>query len=251
MNKVITVTTDFGDQFAASQLHAVVARLGFEGRLIENHSVTPFSIKEGAFELEQLASFSPYGSIHVGVIDPGVGSKRLGIVVQTSRSWLIGPNNGLLYPTARKEGILKVWHLHEAFFGHSLSQTFHGRDIFIKVAVYLSKGKYPIEFQSSEISEDTLEKMLFLEGEILHIDAYGNYKIYWPHTLIIGKQLVIKNQEQRSVIVPVVKTFDDAPKYQPLAYCGSHGTLELAVNLSCAVDHFRFKLGEKLTIQQI
>ena len=105
---LITLTTDLGDQFAVAQLHVVLARDGFDGRVIENHSVTPFSILEGAFEIDALSRFTPVGTIHVGVVDPDVGSDRRGVVIRTKKSWFVGPDNGLLYPTAVHDEIQQV-----------------------------------------------------------------------------------------------------------------------------------------------
>lgn len=251
MNTLITITTDFGDQFAASQLRAVIANLKFQGQIIENHSVTPFSITEGAFEIKQVAKFSPDGSIHVGVIDPGVGSKRWGIIIQTKRSWFIGPNNGIFYPAANEEGIKGIWRLKEDWFGNDTSNTFHGRDIFIKAAVFLAQGKKPTDFKCINLPECDIEKIHFSEGEILHIDAYGNYKIYWPYQLVIGKKLLIKTKKNKPLILPIVKTFDDVVPNTPLALLGSHNTLEVAINLSSAQKFLQFNLGEKLIIQQL
>ncbi len=244
---VITITTDFGDQFAASQLRAVIANLGFDGQAIENHSVTPFAILEGAFEIKEVARFSPESSVHLGVIDPGVGSERWGIVIKTKRSWLVGPNNGLLYPAAKEEGIEKVWKINEDFFGKNISNTFHGRDVFIKAVVFLAQGKLPEEFGYSVIDE-TLEQLNFQDGQVLHIDAYGNYKIYWPYKLEIGKYLSIQTKDDQIIKLPIVKTFDDVSPNTPLALFGSSNTLEIATNLSNAEKYFKFKLGDVLKI---
>ncbi len=251
MRNVITITTDFGDQFAASQLRAVIATLGFKGEIIENHSVTPFAISEGAFEIKQIAKFSPHGSIHVGVVDPGVGTSRWGIVIETPRSWFVGPNNGLLYAAACEEGILNIWKIEESAFGKEVTNTFHGRDIFIKAAVYIAQGKDPIHFNCSSIGINLLEKISFAEGEIVHIDRYGNYKIHWTHKLIMGKKLILQTHKKEKVTIPIVKTFDDVSPKKPLAMLGSNGTLEIAVNLASAVKTFRFGLGAKLLIKQV
>lgn len=251
MSNLITITTDFGDQFAASQLRAVIAALGFKGQVIENHSVTHFSVTEGAFQINQIAKFSPPCSIHLGVIDPGVGSDRWGVVIKTKRSWFVGPNNGLLYPSAKEEGIKGIWWIKESAFGEKISNTFHGRDIFIKAAVYLAKGKSPKSFGCIKVTESDLEKREFQEGEIIHIDTYGNYKIHWPYKLTLGKTILVKNGHKKPFKIPVVRTFDDVKPNQPLAFLGSHGTLEIAINLESARNFFRFALGERLAIKQI
>lgn len=152
MHKLITITTDFKDGFATSQLKAVIAALGFAGQIIENHDVTPFSIIEGAYGIWQLAKFCPLGSVHVGVVDPGVGSSRVGIIIQTQNHWFVGPDNGLLYPAATADKIVSVWRINENYFGQ-VSHTFHGRDVFIKSAVLLAQGKFPEDFGCTKITK--------------------------------------------------------------------------------------------------
>lgn len=230
MNKVITITTDFGDQFATSQLRAVMATLGYDGIVIENHSVTFPSIIEGAFEIKLVARFSPEQSVHVGVIDPGVGSARRGIVLKTKRSFFVGPDNGLFYPVAIEEGIEKVWHLQESKVSDFVSNTFHGRDVFIKAGVYLALGQTPEQFGSVEFDSTTLVKIEFKEGQIVHVDNYGNIKVFWPYELKLGQRLKVKSKKG-TFEVPVVKTFSEVGPNMPVALLGSSGTLELAVNL--------------------
>lgn len=222
MNKIITITTDFGDGFATSQLKAVVASLGFEGQLIENHNVEPFSIVEGAYGIWQLAKFCPPGTVHVGVVDPGVGSERAGIVIKTKHFWFVGPDNGLLWPAAYVDEIENIWKLDNF---ENISNTFHGRDVFIKQAVYLARGELP---SGKEIKE--IKKLRFEEGQVLHIDHYGNAKIWGKKTFGL----------------PVVKTFSNVAPGEPLLLNGSSDLLELAVNLGSAKKKFGLKLGQVL-----
>ncbi len=247
MNKLITITTDFGDQLASAQLKAVLANLGFDGQIIENHSVAPFSIIEGAFSLDLVSKFSPKDSIHVGIVDPGVGSKRWGIIIRTDKSWFVGPDNGLLSRAAISEKILDVWKIKESSVSKNVSPTFHGRDVFIKVAGYLSLGKGPEDFGSIKIPTKSLVKLSFKNGQILHIDSYGNIKLYCPKELNSHKKLFIKTRKN-IFTVPFVKTFSDVAKGKPLAFLGSSKTLELAVNFKRADKFFGVKEGDILKI---
>ncbi|HJZ05323.1 MAG TPA: SAM-dependent chlorinase/fluorinase, partial [Patescibacteria group bacterium] len=180
---LITITTDFGDGFATSQLKVIVAGLGYTGHLVENHDVKPYSIVEGAYGIWQLAKYCPKGSVHVGVVDPGVGSDRAGIVIKTKNFWFVGPDNGLLYPAAVADGIERIWKIIDF---ENVSNTFHGRDVFIKQAVWLAQGKEP---RGEEIEE--IKRLSFEEGQVVHIDHYGNAKIWGKKTFGL----------------PVVKTF--------------------------------------------
>ncbi len=234
-NKIITITSDLGDQFATAQLRAVVAGLGFEGQLIENHDVTSYEIVEGAYGIWQLAKVCPPGTVHLGVVDPGVGSERAGIVIKTKNFWFVGPDNGLLYPACRQAGLQQVWRIQESWFG-KVANTFHGRDVFIKSAVYLAQGKKPQEFGCILWDKNKITKLEFQDGQVLHIDRYGNAKL-WSKTQY--SRLRIQDE-----IIPFVKTFTDVETGKPLVLEGSSDTLEIAVNLGSAKDYFGLKLGQ-------
>ncbi len=225
---IITATTDLGDGFATAQLRAVVASLGYEGQLFENHDVSDYEILEGAYGVWQLTKYCPPGTVHIGVVDPGVGSERAGIVIKTKNFWFVGPDNGLLWPAANEDGIENIWRIDESLFGQ-VATTFHGRDVFIKQAVYLAQGKDVFSRQSLAISQ--IVKLSFEEGQVLHIDKYGNAKVWG----------------QNSFGLPVVKTFSDVPPGTPLVLAGSSDTQEIAVNLGSAKDYFGLKLGQVIT----
>lgn len=225
MKQTITITTDFKDSFATSQLKAVAYSLGFDGPLIENHDVSPFSTLEGAYGIWQLAKFCPLGTIHVGVVDPGVGSDRSGIVIKTQDFWFVGPDNGLLYPAALANKIMSFWKIDEKYFGE-VSKTFHGRDVFIKSAVLLAGGKQPEGFGCKRIHK--IEELKFNDGQVVHIDRYGNAKVWGEKTFGL----------------PVIETFSDVPEGTPHILNGSSDILEIAVNLGSAKDCFGLKLGQ-------
>lgn len=244
MDKLITITTDFGDQFASSQLHAVLASFGFNGKVVENHSTTPFSIIEGSFQIKTLTNFCPKDSVHVGVIDPGVGSKREGIVIKTNNSYYVGPNNGLFYPAAANESIQKLWKLDENYFGNSVTNTFHGRDVFIKAAALLAKGKKPKSFGCKQISLDKLIKLEYKSGQVLHVDHYGNIKINYNQENIKFNKLKVGKKT-----IPFVNTFSDSEIGKLIAYIGSSGTLELAVNQGSANKIFKLRPGDLISFR--
>ena len=221
---MITITTDFKDQFATSQLKVVIYSLGFNGQLIENHDVEPFSILEGAYGIWQLAKHCPPGTIHVGIVDPGVGSDRAGIIIKTKDFWFVGPDNGLLWQAA-SPGLETIWQINESCFDQ-VSNTFHGRDVFVKVAVLLSKNYLPDDFGCKQVKQ--IQELDFKQGQILHIDNYGNAKVFGQNTFGL----------------PLVKTFSDVGNGKPLILNGSSDLLELAVNLGNARDKYGLKLGQ-------
>lgn len=249
MNELITLTTDFGDQFAVAQLHTVFVDLGFFGKIIENHEVFAYSIIEGAFQIGIISRYSPKGCVHVGVIDPGVGSKRKGIIIKSKRSWFVGPDNGLLYPASMREGILRVWSINEKFFGNNVTSTFHGRDVFVKAASYLALGNKPEDFGCSKIRSDSLISLEFKIGQVLHIDSFGNIKIYWPEKIVNGKKIKF-SRGNKNYCYPIVETFSDVGSGKPLALLGSSGTLEIAINFGSANNELGLKVGEVINLKQ-
>lgn len=249
MSNLITITTDFGDSFAPAQLKAVVATLGYTGRLIENHSVSALCISEGAFQILTLSKFSPGGTIHLGVVDPGVGSRRHGIIIKSNNFYFVGPDNGLLYPAALEDKITTVWRIKESSIGGKISNTFHGRDVFIKVAVYLAQGKKPADFGSIVTTQDTLKKIIFKPGEVLHVDPFGNIKIYWPRDIRPGATLILFHKGITSEIL-ITKTFSDVAEGTTLALLGSSNTLEIAINMASAAAYYGVKVGDVLTIKK-
>lgn len=248
MKNLIAITTDFGDDFASAQLRAILSSLHYTGQLIENHGVRPYSILEGAFQILTLSKFTPSNTVHVGVVDPGVGSDRKGIVIKTDKFYFVGPNNGILFPAAYKNRIISVWQLQELKISKEISNTFHGRDVFIKVAAYLAKGKHPESFGSLRGPISIIEKIDFKAGQVLHIDSYGNIKVHWPRKINIGEKLLIKIGNRR-LIFSIVTTFSDVQPGKPLALLGSSNTLELAVNLGSAEKLFKTQVGNLINIE--
>lgn len=225
--KTIAITTDFNDQFATSQLHAVLDSMNFRGRLIENHNVSPYSIVEGSYAIWQLIKVSKKNTVHLGVIDPGVGSERDGIIVKTRNFWFVGPNNGLFWESIKKDGFIKAWKVNEKYFG-TIARTFHGRDVFIKSAVLISKDISPEKFRCQEIKLQRLVKLEFKDSQVVHIDHYGNLKVWGDNTLGL----------------PVVDTFSNLAIGKAGILKGSSDLLEIFVNQSSAKDYFKVKLGQ-------
>jgi S-adenosylmethionine hydrolase len=246
---IITLTCDFGDRFAVGQLESVINTINPRAKfLLASKEVSPFSIVEGAFIIEKFIQFTAPNSIHIGVIDPGVGSDRIGIVVKTKNHYFVGPNNGLFYPAASKDGIEKVYKINEEKIG-SLSNTFHGRDIFAKAAAYLTTDKLKEDYLD-EIAEERFIKLEYKPNQVVHIDPYGNIKLNNPADYLPGDILEIEINGT-TYEVPFVKTFADVPQGAPLTYWGSHQVLELALNLDNAAQKLNIKVEDVLSIKKL
>ena len=246
MNRIIVITTDFGDRFATSQVVGVIRSVNSNANVvIAEDSVTPFSILEGAFIIWQLSRFFPKGSIHLGVVDPGVGSSRKGVIIQSNNFFFVGPDNGLFYPAASKDGIIAAHEIDLAKLGN-VTPTFHGRDVFSKVSAYLTQG-IPVEEYSKPMNASELVQLEFKENQVVHVDPYGNIKIFNPAGYDKGQQLTIEHNGQ-SVTLPFAKTFAEVSVGSYLSYKGSHDLLEIAVNQGNAAQKLGVRVEDVLTI---
>lgn len=179
---IITLTTDFGtaDGFVGA-MHGRAISINPDVRLVDiSHDIAPQNVTQGAWCLRRAAAQFPPGTIHLAVVDPGVGSARAGIVVETERSLLVGPDNGLLWPAARDGGVRRVRRIVERPDDWHHSTTFDGLTCFMPVAAHLSTGMAPAEIGP------TLTEMVRLDvpeprttpegvvGELLYFDRFGN-----------------------------------------------------------------------------
>ncbi len=182
--RVITLTTDFGyrDAFVGI-MKGVIHAINPAVAIIDlTHGVTPQDVTGGALALAAAVDFFPSGAIHVAVVDPGVGSRRRPILVETDRACYIGPDNGLLSVAAGRQRLARVIHLSNPDYHlHPTSATFHGRDVFAPVAAHLSAGA-PSEklgqtvesFAVLKVPEPQRRHPGSIAGEVIYIDGFGN-----------------------------------------------------------------------------
>ncbi len=181
---IITLTTDFGlDDIYVGIMKGVILSINPACTIVDiTHAVTPRDIAAGAFALESSCPYFPAGAIHMAIVDPGVGSGRRALVVETERSLFVGPDNGIFSFALSAPGLKAVYALTSTdYFLPDMSATFHGRDIFAPVAAHLSKGVQP-EHMGRRIDDPVILPQAvpvmrgagILEGCIVHIDRFGN-----------------------------------------------------------------------------
>jgi S-adenosylmethionine hydrolase len=183
-SRVVTFTTDFGlsDPFVGI-MHGVVLNVHAETTLVDiSHAVPSYDVLAGAWTIAQSYRYFPSRTVHVVVVDPGVGSARRPIIAETKDYVFVAPDNGVLSLVEAREPKFSVRHITaERYFLQPVSQTFHGRDIFAPVAGWLSKGVAPPEF-GPEISDYVRLKVPAVErlgdnslrGAVLKVDKFGN-----------------------------------------------------------------------------
>lgn len=181
---LITLLTDFGtlDYFVGAMKGVILSTNPSAAIVDITHDVPPQDIHAAAFNLLAAYKDFPSGTIHVTVVDPGVGSKRRPILIECAEQMFVGPDNGLFSWICEREGSFLARHLtNEDFFKHPMSATFHGRDVFAPVAAALSKGIAAEEFGPVIDDLIKLESLIprtigdgTLEAAIIHIDRFGN-----------------------------------------------------------------------------
>ncbi len=183
-SRIVTFTTDFGlnDPFVGI-LHGVVLNIHADTTIVDVcHAVPSYDVLDGAWTIAQAYRFFPARTVHVVVVDPGVGSQRRPIIAETNDYIFVAPDNGVLSLVEAREPKFVVRHITaERYFLQPVSQTFHGRDIFAPVAGWLSKGVAPSEF-GPEISDYVRLPLPQVEhigqnslrGVVLKVDKFGN-----------------------------------------------------------------------------
>jgi len=256
---IITLLTDFGtkDHYVAS-LKGVILGINPHCTLIDiTHQVSPQDIEEGAFILANTYSFFPGGTIHLSVVDPGVGGSRKPILIVTKDYFFVGPDNGLFTLAAPREQVTRVVLLTKRrFFLPSVSATFHGRDVFAPVAAHLSLGVKPEAFGNELDSWVKLDfgkpriKEKGLLGEILHIDAFGNLisNIREQEFSDFTKDRPFVIKVGTKTIHGLKRRYSDGSRNELIALFGSGGFLEISVREGNAQKILGIKRGDPIQI---
>lgn len=257
-SSIISLTTDFGlEDWFVGTMKGVILGINPEARLIDiTHSIPPGNIPAAAFALAASYRFFPKGSVHLAVVDPGVGSLRRAVAVQTQNHFFVGPDNGLLSWALRQERIRAIHSLENPdCFLRSVSATFHGRDIFAPVAAHLSRGigiqrlgprlrkLTPIAWpEPRRVGQVT-------EGEVVYVDRFGN-----AITNIQKRQIANRARHPISVCLGGRRLCGLGEYYQaaapgtPVAVFGSSGFLEIAVNAGNAARLFAIHIGQTVRL---
>lgn len=250
---IITLTTDFGDSsYYVGALRGVLLSLCPEARLVDiTHHVAPFSPLEASFILSQACPRFPEGTVHLAVVDPGVGGLRLPIIVSTGGYRFVGPDNGLFTPFF--DGSEKVYRIREAT-DPLPSTTFHGRDLFAPVAARLAAGEAPESLGEPmggvvrlSAPRPRREGRVLL-GQILVTDHFGNL------ITNIHRRDLDPEADRFDVWVGatrvrgLARTYQDGVMGEALALIGSSGYLELAVVQGSAAAQLGVGRGERVRI---
>lgn len=260
---VITLLTDFGvrDHYVGV-LKGVILSIVPTAALVDlSHEVAPQAVGEGAFLLLASHRYFPPGTVHLAVVDPGVGTSRRAVAVQTQRATFVGPDNGLLGAALWGERIVASVELAEPrFMAPTISSTFHGRDVFAPVAAHVSRGVpladlgppapdlAPCPWSLAHPGPDGA-----VHGRVIYVDRYGNLITNVPNT--VAASLVAQGRIDLEVagrrVSYYAATFGLAPDRAPAAIPDSSGLLQIAVPNGSAADALDVAVGAEVALHAL
>jgi S-adenosylmethionine hydrolase len=256
---IITLTTDFGhaDHFVGA-MKGVILNINPAARIVDlNHGVVPFDVLDGALSLANAYKYFPSRTIHVVIVDPGVGTERRPILVSGEKQFFVAPDNGVLSMIFEREACTVRHITSEHYFLNPISPTFHGRDIFAPTAGWLSKTLQTEAF--GEVITDfvrfTMPKAKSsgqaVKGVILRVDAFGNLM-----TNLMAEDIPIGALEGGAIklavngkqVLKFARTFASGNPGEPIAVLGSAGYVEIAVNRGSAARTLGVNRGAEVTL---
>jgi hypothetical protein len=256
----ITLTTDFGlsDWFVGA-LKGVIHGINPRATVIDlTHGIPPGDVEAGAFALAAGFRAFPRGTVHVAVVDPGVGSGRPAIAVRTRDYFLVGPDNGVLSLAMARERVVEIRRLeNRRMFRAPVSRTFHGRDIFAPVAARLSMGRDwtmvgPVVTSFQRLDWPTVERRgAGLFGTVVYLDRFGKAitNISGQMLAEISSDAAVEVCVGRRRVGVVAECYQAVAAGKPVALIGSTGFLEVAVNGGSAASLLRLQRGSRVSVR--
>ena len=257
---IITLTTDYGtNDHLVGTLKGVILKICPEANLVDiTHNVTPYDLLDGALAIGSAYSYFPARTIHVVVVDPGVGTERRPLLVTGENQYFVAPDNGVLSLVYEREESILVRHANvEHYYLQTVSKTFHGRDVFAPVAAWLAKGS-----QAAAMGEEITDYKKFAmprpksaegstKGVVLRVDSFGNLITnFRPDDLPASaiESGAINLQVGSQVVTRLVDTFAKGNPGEAFAYIGSNGFVEIGVNRGNASKALGASRGVQVTL---
>jgi len=254
---IVALLTDYGQQDPyAGILKGALLSVNPSARIVDlTHEIPPQDIAEGSRVLSAARPYFPAGTIFVAVVDPGVGTDRAVLGVETDRHYFLAPDNGLLSFLDRGGKIRRIVRVTESrYFLKPVSRTFHGRDIFAPVAGQLSKGldlgrlgPGIGRMTTSEASAPRVSATGAVDGEVVSIDRFGNVITNIPGDLLRDSR-DIRITVGRRTVRALSGSYADAKKGELLALVGSTGHLEISVNQGSARSAAKIQRGDRVLV---
>lgn len=256
---VITLLTDFGlrDYYVAS-MKAVILSICPSASIVDiSHEVSSFDVYEAAFLLAASYGHFPRNTVHVAVVDPGVGTQRKPLVLKTRNFFFVGPDNGVLSLASELDGLVEAREISsQKLILRSPSSTFHGRDVFAPAAAHIACGM-PVSQVGPEVREITkLTAALpsatggVFECKVIHVDKFGNVVTNLPADRIPSASgRLTLSCSSGTYEIPLVRAYGEVPDGALLATIGSAGFLEVSVNKGSAASRLMINKGENVILE--
>ena len=263
---IITLLTDFGtDDVYVGVMKGVILKINPDAKIVDiSHSVAPQDIVQAALMISEYYPYFPEKTVHIIVVDPGVGGERDIVALETNKHIFMAPDNGVLTSLVDNDDAATAVRVsNETKFLKPVSYTFHGRDIFAPVGAHLSKTQR-LSDVGELVERNTLSRLGLpsphitdkgaIVGSIVSIDRFGNLitNIDWqqfkdrfePAVSVHELKISIGNQ----IITGLSRSYDSAPPNKPLAIIGSRGCIEISVNSGSARKYFDCETGSRVEI---
>lgn len=259
-NPIITLTTDYGTtDHLVGTIKGAILNIQPEAQLVDiNHHVQPFDLLDGALAIAAAYRYFPPRTVHLVVVDPGVGTPRRPILVTGGQHYFVAPDNGVLSAVYEREPSLTVRHVSaEHYFLRPLSPTFHGRDVFAPVAAWLTKNWQPASFgeEISDYVRFALPKPKAADGKVrgvvLRVDHFGNLMTNLtpedvPQAVAQGR---LKMRVGSKEVTRVAQTYMQGEPNEPIVVLGSSGYLEVSVNRGSAARLLGVQRGAEVVVE--
>ena len=258
---VITLMTDFGtNDYFVGAMKGVILNINPQAQIVDlTHAIPPQDIHGAAFLINSAYRYFPAGTIHVLVVDPGVGSRRRSIICQTDTAYFVCPDNGLLSYILGDNAHRVVALDNTAYRLSEVSNTFHGRDIFAPAAAHLSRGislgqfgnaaKHPVRFSipAPQVTKTTIV------GSVIWTDRFGNLITNLTPAMLesYGMESDFVIRAGKTEIYHLNRAYAESEEGEPLAIIGSSGYLEISVNKGNAAQVLRLKRNDVIEIHKI
>ena len=262
MTRPIVFMSDYGlqDEYVGV-CHGVIAGIAPDARIIDlAHQLPPLEVLRGAVTLAESVPFMPEDAVYLAIVDPGVGTSRPALAVETVQGpVLVGPDNGLLSMAWEALGGVSraVEITSERFMLQPVSRTFHGRDVFAPAAAHLANGSAKLDDLGSPVEVRRLEVVSLpepvvddgqIECEVIGVDRYGNLQLNVTHKHYsasgLGPAVSVRGHP-----IPIVAAFADAPGQQLAALWDSRGWLALIVTAGSAAKVLGLHAGDRLLLE--
>ncbi|CAM2068041.1 SAM-dependent chlorinase/fluorinase [Sulfidibacter corallicola] len=257
---VITLTTDFGgrDGFVGA-MKGVILSINPDARIVDlSHGIPRQDVFAGAMVMRNACPYYPPGTVHVVVVDPGVGSDRRAIVAETTDAYYVLPDNGLITLVDQLTPVRAAYSIENmGFCLPEISRTFHGRDIFAPVAAHLSRGLSPEQvgpplesFAELDLPTPSVSHNL-VRGSIVYADVYGNLFTNIGPAQISPHSKSWRLELNGKSVTGFCEYYSSVKEKLPLMIFGSSGFLEIAVNGGNALEYFGANVGDTFSLQHI